>query len=86
MKKTYYTVVRYSANSWCADGSPVIERDSGTRHRSPRTAARKLSELLAYDSKTGTWSAAWHGAHVVAVEPDGTYRGLTPTEEAQTYL
>lgn len=84
--KTYYTVVKYSLNTWHTDGTPIIERESGTRHRSPRTAALKLSELLNYNRKAGTWSAAWHRAEVVAVEPGGAYRRLTPEEDAETYL
>lgn len=85
-KKTYYTVVKYSPNSWYPDGAPVIERESGTRHRSPRAAAKKLSALLNHNRKTGTWSAAWHNARVVAVEPGGIHRGLTPEEYSETYL
>jgi len=63
----YYHVVRFSPTSWHMDGSGVVERDCGHKHRSRRTAEQCLSRLLAYDHRTQTWSAAWHGAVVQPV-------------------
>ena len=45
------------------DGSPVVLRECGHRHRSPRTAAGCMHRLLDYRGD-GTHSAAWHHAQV----------------------
>ena len=77
--KTYYTVVKYDPNTWNMDGSPIVERESGTKHRTVRGAERKRRDLLNY--RSGMWSAAWYKSEVVAVDPDGTYRPLNGYEE-----
>lgn len=56
-----YTVFKFDPNSWHMDGSHVILRDCGHKHKSPRTAARCKQTLLAYNRHAHMWSAAWHG-------------------------
>lgn len=63
-EKITYTIMVQSCNSWHTDGSPVIERDCGHRHRTLSGAARCLHKLYAYDRKTDMHSAAWHRADI----------------------
>jgi hypothetical protein len=79
-----YTIVRFSQNTWYSDGSPIIERESGTTHRSLRAAEKKHRELIGYNRKTGTWSAQWHGSQIVGITETG-YRSLTPEEVEEIY-
>jgi hypothetical protein len=79
-----YTIVKFSPNTWNSDGSPIIERESTTTHRSLRAAEKKHRELIGYNRKAGTWSAQWHGSQIVAITETG-YRSLTPEEEEAIY-
>jgi hypothetical protein len=81
---TKYTIVRFSPNIWNSDGSPIIERESGTTHRTLKAAERKHQELIGYNRKTGTWSAQWHGSQIVGITETG-YRTLTLEEEEAIY-
>ena len=79
---TTYTVVRYSANSWHGDGTRVIERDCGHRHRTIAAAARCLDNLIDYNPRTRMWSAAWNRATLM----HGDQTALTDSEREELSL
>ena len=69
--KKYYQVIKKSVSSWHADGSPIIERDCGHKHRTAAAATKCKKNLLYKNHPDGTWSAAWHNCGVYAITDRG---------------
>ena len=69
-----YRIIITALNTWHMDGTPIVEREHGTTHRSLKAAHRQHKKLLGYNSKTHTRAAAWHRSFISEVYPDGSYR------------
>jgi hypothetical protein len=78
-KKQYYEVVVTDPNSWNPDGSRIIMHRCPHKHRTISGAVRCRENLIAYNTKTGTWSAKWHGATIM--HTDGTHLSIEEREE-----
>lgn len=65
MSKQTYSVKVVQINSWLPDGSPCVERQCKHKHTTIAGAVRCQRKLLGYDSKTRTWSAAWHRSEIL---------------------
>lgn len=80
-----YQVQVHSANSWHADGSPVIERRCDHSHRTLSGAARccaKLTRNLSGRNQSPTYDARWWRADVY--HRDGSKLGEIEAEQLVT--
>lgn len=64
MQRQGYAVIKNDPTNRLSDGQPLELRRCGHRHRSLRAAERCLKNLISYDPRAKTWSAAWHLAEI----------------------
>lgn len=64
----YYQVQKHCPSTRNVDGTPIIQRHCGHKHRSHEAAESCRQRLLAYNKSSNTWSAAWHNSQIFRID------------------